>query len=39
MGIMHGDRGIPLSIIRPYGMDVISNVALNMYGSSHQIIS
>ena len=35
---MHGGGGIPLSAIRPCGMNVIPNKALDMYGSLHLTI-
>ena len=35
MEIIHGGRKILLSAVRPYGMDVIPSVALNMNGSPH----
>ena len=39
MGIMHGGGGIPLSAVRPYGMGITPRKALDIYGSSHLIIS
>ena len=39
IGIMHGSGGIPLSAVRLYEMDVISCMALDMYGCLHLIIS
>ena len=38
MGVMHSSGGIPLSAIRPCGMDVIPGKALDMYGSPHLTI-
>ena len=38
MEVMYGGGGIPLSAVRPCGMDVTSSKALDMYGSLHLII-
>ena len=38
MGVMHGGGGIPLSVVRPCGMDVTPRKALDMYGSLHLTI-
>ena len=38
MGVIHGGGGIPLSVVRPCGMDVTSKKALNLYESLHLII-
>ena len=38
IGIMHGSGGIPLSVVRLCGMDVIPRKALDMYGSLHLTI-
>ena len=38
MEFMRGGSGTPLSAVRPYGMDVTSRKALDIYGSSHLTI-
>ena len=38
MEVMHGDNGIPLSAVRPCGMNVTPKKALDMYGSPHLTI-
>ena len=38
MEVMHGGGGVPLSAVRPCGMDVIPKKALDMYGSPHLTI-
>ena len=35
---MHGDGGIPLSAVRPCGMDVTPKKVLDMYGSPYLTI-
>ena len=36
--VIHGGGGRPLSAVRPYGMDVTSRKAFDMYGSPHLTI-
>ena len=38
MGVMHGGSGTPLSVVRPWRMDVTPRKALDMYGSPHRTI-
>ena len=38
MKVIHGGGGIPLRVVRLYGMDVISSLALDMYKSVHRAI-
>ena len=38
MEVMHSGGGTPLSMVRPCGMDITPNKALDMYGSPHLII-
>ena len=39
IGIMHGGGGTPLNAVRLCRMDVITRIALGMYGSPHLTIS
>ena len=38
MGVMYGGNGTPLSAVRPCGMGIIPNKALDMYGNLYLII-
>ena len=38
MEVMHGGGGIPLSTVRPYGMDIILRKVLDIYRSLHLTI-
>ena len=39
MDVIHGDKETPLNAVKPCEMGVISSMTLDMYGSSHLIIS
>ena len=37
--VMHGGRGIPLSVVRPHRMDITPDMALNMCRSLHLTVN